>query len=277
MLRGTPLHEIVNLGPYWMKIYGTQYDPIESVKYEFGPDPKQYYIHSFPKERKAPSKGVLYYYHGGGWRFGSPELFECHAAYFIDKGWDVVMPSYRRIPKFNNDDIYEDVVNGFVDSLDRLTDTGCNTANVVIGGMSAGAHLSSLLYLRKKEISDDLEQTIKGLILLGAPVNLAMMRWSFTLYSLAGKRKSRLFQRSNPINYVTKERLTAPILCIHGTQDGLVEYASTYSFVKKVKELNSGLIEFHTLKNKTHLDCAKWSFQKDEVGELLERFLNKLD
>ncbi len=274
MLRGTPLHEIMNLAPYWLKLFSTDHQPIESKKYVFGDDPRQYYIHFYSKTKDKESKGTIYYYHGGGWRFGSPEAFVSHAAHLITLGYDVVMPSYRRIPKFNNDDIWEDVRIGFIESMDQLNSQGFNTNQIFLGGMSAGAHLAALLYLRKKEISDDLAQIIKGTILLGAPVNLAMMRKSLTVRALAGKRNSDLFKRSNPIEYITTENLNAPILCIHGTKDGLVEYESTLSFVEKIKTINPNIIQFHTLKNKTHLDCAKWSFQKDEVGDLMAKFLS---
>lgn len=275
MLRGTPLHEILHLPPFWLKIFQTEYEDLHVEKHVYGKHKRQYYLFAHSKEGSQPKLGTIYYYHGGGWQFGTPEFFLAKAAFFIRLGYDVVLPSYRRIPFFNNDHIWEDIKAGFIHSQSLLRNTKSNIENIFIGGMSCGGHLSALLYLKRDEISASLNEQLKGAILLSAPLNLAMMRNSFTLKSLAGKRNSDLFKRANPIEHLANEKLSPPILCVHGTADGLVSYDSTVSFVEKTQFLNSDVIQFHTLDNKTHIDCAKWTFREDEVGELIRSFLLK--
>ena len=70
-----------------------------------------------------------------------------------------------------------------------------------------------------------------------------------------------------------------PILCLHGTKDGLVPIKSATSFCDKIKEISADLVEFHAFPNKSHLEIGStWYYnQKSNYGQdtILINWLNK--
>ncbi len=82
---------------------------------------------------------VLFYIHGGGFVFGSPDTHSAMAAQLADRiGARAVLPRYRLAPEVSFPAAPQDVRAAW----DGLLASGVNPANVVIGGDSAGGALA---------------------------------------------------------------------------------------------------------------------------------------
>ncbi len=107
MWRGTLLHELWNLPLYWQQVSAVQLENYQQERIQFGNHNRQYCLVLRPKQ---PVKAWVVYWHGGGWQFGTPEKFSVTARPWLQAGYGVVLPSYRRIPFHQFESIREDTV-----------------------------------------------------------------------------------------------------------------------------------------------------------------------
>ncbi|MCF8570159.1 alpha/beta hydrolase [Gordonia sp. HY002] len=100
--------------------------------------------HQIPVRVLAPSenpRGVLVYYHGGGWVVGSPDQFDTLARQLAaGTGCTVVLPDYRLAPE----NVYPTAAN---DAWDVLTWTAERFAGLplIVGGDSSGGNLAAVV------------------------------------------------------------------------------------------------------------------------------------
>ncbi|KAF2464453.1 alpha/beta-hydrolase [Lindgomyces ingoldianus] len=89
---------------------------------------------------------VVVLFHGGGWVFGMPEMFEKHVVWLCKElGFVVVAVEYRKAPE----DIFPTAAN---DAVDAVNWVGQNAAKLgaepfkgfIVGGSSAGANLTAV-------------------------------------------------------------------------------------------------------------------------------------
>ena len=214
----------------------------------------------------------MVYFHGGGWKFGKPEQFKASILPFHKAGYPVILPSVRRTPWSNYYDMRADLNHLLLAILKLQQEEKLGNQKIVLGGMSAGGNLAALLCYDKHalaEIGQD-QSLFAGLLACGAALDLNKMRQSIVLHAFANSKTTRQFSLANPINHVSESE-PIPILCIHGDQDGLVEYKSTLSFINVVKKHHLDMVSFTTLTGGTHLDTAAWSIGETKLkGEILD-------
>lgn len=303
--KGNPINEALYLPVWWFKMIQLPSDNMLKSKYKYGKGFRQYLMLYEPKNQmevgdisrrsngesmglpnppleqgnfpKSPKKNVIVYIHGGGWQFSRPEAFEPNAQEWVNKGYTVFMPTHRRIPFNDYDDMREDLNLILKKVREIMVEKGIGDYGMIIGGMSSGANLAALMSLDKAALhAVNLSQNhISGLFLLGAPLNLKLMRLSPVVYFFAGGQGSPKFKKANPIEYLN-EKQDFPILGIHGTKDGFVEYESAVTFYDKLKENHHHSLEFRLLKNVTHLEVAGWSFLKNGVRDMLFDWMDRL-
>ncbi len=264
--KGTNLHEIAHLPYYNYLAYKARKDDMLSEQHSYGKHSRQYLCYFTPKN--GPTKNeIIIYFHGGGWTFGSPEMFRSNAQLFVDQGYSVVMPSYRRLPVYRAVDMAEDARLALQKTLSILKEKGLTNVRFFIGGMSSGAHLAALLCYDRAQWSTIpfSKASLAGIFLFGPPLDLGSMAWSPVIHRLAGRRGQPNFKKANPLEYV-EEAEDVPTIIVHGTQDGLVNYKSTESFVKKRGDKN---LKLHTIKEGTHLDAAFWVFRDNEIRKII--------
>ena len=277
MFRGTVGFELAQLLSYWGKTLSIgQPDHFVSEKIKYGRHAKQYMVLYSPK-KVDKSKPLLIYYHGGGWIFGKPELFIKKAALFTKLGYQVVMPSYRKLPRYTADEIIEDVI-ACTQKAQGLGAEGriYNSKEILLGGVSAGANLVSLLYFNTNMLSrSGLEQSqIKGMFLYAPPLDLSRMKKTFVLSRYAGKPGSRRYRSANPMDYLSDSK-PLPILCAHGNKDAFVEFEASKSFRSKYEELFPGQLQFTLIENGCHLDAASWAHSDNDLRRELITWLEK--
>lgn len=198
----TLLHELWQLLIFWIHMSKPDEVYFQEERIRFGSHSRQYMIRIGPEEPVEDK--VIFFNHGGGWQFGRPEWFRKYAYVLAREGYQVFLPSHRKVPFFNSIQIRQDMqlaLKGVMDWMDRR---GGTENRVVIGGMSSGGNLAALLSLdpeNRQSAGVKLEQ-IAGMFLFAAPLNLDAMWHSPSLLAFAGSRKRERYQKANPINFL---------------------------------------------------------------------------
>ncbi len=273
MFKGTALYEIFSMTGYWYKTFSTKTQNQIITKYCFGSDPKQYFLLYAPLEID-PTKPLILYYHGGGWLFGKPEIFAKKAAIFNKLGYQVIIPSYRKLPRYNYTHMREDL-NLSLKKLQQLKKDGSLVFDkIILGGTSAGGHLVSLIYYHKAilEKYGFKQEDFIGLFLTAPPLDLSQMKHSPVLSLLAGKRSKQKFHDASPINYLS-ESAPIKIFCIHGTKDGLVQFKASETFLNHFEKKFPTLLTRINLKNYGHIQSASWAHTDNYLRQELIKFI----
>ncbi len=274
--KGSMLHELVHLPFHQIVLRKLRAaSEIAGEKYYYGPHNRQYFLFFKPPAGTTLKKTAVVYFHGGGWQFGSPEMFRMKGQILAQLGYPVIMPSYRRIPLFNYIHMREDLNLCTAKAQSVLKQNYKHVQNWAFGGMSAGGNLAAHLVFNQQVLHNlpINQDQISGLYLFSAPLNLDLMEPSPVLRFYAGTRGSELFQQANPYNYITGNE-PFPVLCIHSTHDGLVNYDSTRSFVQK---LQADKVAFHTIEEGTHLLPGLWPLPDSPLRPLFLDWLERVD
>lgn len=261
---------------YWKKVMEVDIGKMPVAKIKYGKAGRQYFLFCEPPRGVPRKDKVIYYFHGGGWSFGSPEMFRANALVFAEQGYTVILPTQRRALFFNYFDIREDLNAILKKGKEVLTQKGMHELPVLLGGVSAGGNLAAHILYNRKELEKtgmDRQQII-GLFSSCGPLDLEPMMDSFLLKGFAGKRDSEQFRLANPIHYLQSDEYQ-PVLCFHGNADAMVDYQCSTRFVERLEKIRPGLAEMHTLPGGSHLDAARWSYQPDWVREKILEWILK--
>ena len=243
-------------------------------KYKFGSHKKQYLCWFEPDN--ITQDQIIIFYHGGGWTFGNPELFSDRARLFGQLGFPVIMPAHRKLPLHTYKDIREDLILTLKKVEEILSSKGWLDKKIILSGMSSGGNLAALLLLDDSLLKNThfTREQFAGAILCGAPVNLDGMTESFLLANYAGKRTQRSFKLASPIHHLPSSPLKKPILVIHGTEDGLVNFQSTADFVEALTPINQAKTDFYIIPNGSHLKAVSWAYEDNAVRKKIISWLN---
>ncbi|MEZ5059707.1 MAG: alpha/beta hydrolase [Saprospiraceae bacterium] len=277
-MKGTLAYEVLEIIKYWRNIAGIASVPAKIEKIKFGAHASQYGLLCTPLENPSPNR-LVYYLHGGGWIFGNPGMFLANGYPFLEKGYAVFLPTYRKVPRFNYSHMKEDVSQSLIVLKERLELEAKAEFAWMVGGMSAGANLAANLSLEKNlltKIGRPLDD-FKGTFLCGPPVDLNFMNKSPVLRFFAGKSNSALFKDANPVEKL-KNGTNGPFFIIQGTKDGLVQWRNVVSFVKQFKETQDQELKYKEMKNGTHLDAVAWTYKESELRtELIDWVTSKME
>ncbi len=274
--KGNLLQELIAIPYFWWKVWNSPRDQMRVTKHRFGPHSRQYLLCCEPIEGKSNPNEVVVYYHGGAWMLGTPEKFQSNAQFFVDRGYTVFVPSYRRIPFFSYPAINEDLEASLLLIESLKAKKNLPNARLLVGGMSAGANLAALIAFDRKRLArlGLSDQLISGAFLFGAPLALEGMYASLPLYWFAGKKDAEQFQQANPVFHL-QEKENLPICCVHGDKDGMVPLAAAARFIDKIKPIHSGILHFKILENSSHIDSASWVHSDNEVRQALVQWLKE--
>lgn len=101
-----------------------------------------------PKDASLTGLPVMLYLHGGGWQRGYKEDMGFMAPAVVDMNAIFVSVSYRLAPTYKWDDQLDDVLEAIALVHRSIADLGGDPNKIVIGGHSAGGHLSAMAALR---------------------------------------------------------------------------------------------------------------------------------
>ena len=271
-MTNTIFHEFWQLWAHWGQLDLPADARFEEERITFGPHSRQYMIRMGPEEPVYDK--VILFYHGGGWQFGRPEMFRKYAHVLVREGYQVFLPSHRKIPFSDYADMRQDIQLALKAVKEWMCRRNASECRVVIGGMSSGGNLAALLALdpeNREAAGVDLEE-IAGLFLLAAPLNLDAMWSSPSLLAFAGPRNGSLYAQANPVNFLDQSS-PPPTLIVHGENDALVELAAAQSFYEKMEQQYPSRAEWLMLPKGSHLDVASWAYQDNFIRYTLLHWL----
>jgi acetyl esterase/lipase len=277
---GNQLHEIIRLPRHFWMINNTL-ELVEHDRIVYGKHANQYCHIMHPSLDSSPKNTVIFFVHGGGWSVGGPYQHHYLAKIFSDLGYTVVLPAYRLAPTFSYEHLNDDLDQSLQVSLNYIDSIRSQPQHLIIGGVSAGANLATLLAFDEQrwQSTKHSRNRLKGVFSLAGALNLDKMPFSVALKEYAGKKDGTTFQKANPINYINKSD-TFELLCIHGNKDGLCSLGNAKSFHEKMKNIHPNLSRLHILDKATHLDLgAGWYYHSpSERGQkkVLIEWIQKL-
>jgi acetyl esterase len=103
-----------------------------------------------------PARGVIVYYHGGGWVIGSPDDYEhLGRAVASRTGCAVVLVGYRRAPEHRYPAAVEDAWTALRWTAVHAADIAGAEAPLIVAGDSAGGNLAAVVCRRARENGPD--------------------------------------------------------------------------------------------------------------------------
>ena len=265
---------MINLPLLWWRLWQLPAVQFSERVIRYGPHSRQYMVVLRPPAGVSPGR-LLLFFHGGAWRLGRPEYFRNYARPFLERGFTVVLPSVRRTPRHHYAHIREDLSN----LLLALHENNLRNGRVIIGGMSSGATLAALTLLDEPELTRTgwSVNDFAGALFLGAPLDLGAMPDSAPLLAFSGPRNSEQFRLANPVSYLGESvRHGWPVLCIHGTHDGLVPIGASAGFIERLRGVHGGRVDYHVLDRGTHLDAVSWVYQENEIRQALLTWIDQI-
>jgi len=186
-----------------------------------------------PSSPSAAPRPAVLFVHGGGWAAGDKRDFDGGAAELARQGYVAFSVNYRLAGKGRNlwpaqlDDVQRAV--RWVRS--RAATYGVDPSRIGAIGHSAGGHLVACLAARETRDNADpalaaFSSRVTCAVDMSGPVDLAASdnpQADGIIANLLGGRnaaRSELARDASPILFV--DARTAPVLIVHGRQDGLV-------------------------------------------------------
>ena len=201
-----------------------------------------------------------FYFHGGAWTFGRPETFIPAATPWLEQGFTVILPSYRRPPTVG----LHGVVADCRDALAALA-PGEDVTHLHVGGISAGAHLAALLALQPDWWrAAGWSLAPQKALLCAGPLVLTDL-WPALLF--------RRYGEFDPAALLPMTAARPQWQLLHGRHDAMVPYAHSRKFYDQLVAQGQ-TADLLTLAEGTHLDSGRWMFGgvgAKEVSTFLSR------
>lgn len=172
-----------------------------------------------PKVASGP-KPVLVFFYGGGWYSGARRDYSFVAKAYAARGFVVVMPDYRLVPKVHFPAFNQDGAAAIKWTRDNIARFGGDPSRIVLGGHSAGAYIAVMLaldphYLRDIGVDPHILRAAMG---LAGPYDF--YPWDSPL-SVNAMSNWPDHQATQPIHFA---RVDAPPLWLaHGSADTVVK------------------------------------------------------
>ena len=259
------LREYLSYGSFLIPLL-TFKKTIQPEKVQWG-GKSQYFLY-FPSPEPV-NDTLIIYLHGGGWNSHSPEEFAFIGEKFALEGYDCVLPSYRKTPRFRYKNLIYDVFAGYCAIRKHLSEKRTYKKVIVIGS-SAGAHLGALLcydsFLQNKfSISPD---EIDGFISLAGPLcfdSPYTFEFKYLISSLFHSSDSAMWKKGEPVRKLKQGQQTKCMI-IQSRHDGVVEFDQSHKFYQRACELGIPA-EFYEVieKQDTHSAYCAGIFLKEKT------------
>ncbi len=205
-----------------------------------------------PKSGANQSKPVLIFFYGGGWANGARAHYGFAAKAFAAKGFVVVVPDYRKVPKVRFPAFNEDGAQAVKWVRDNIAKYGGDPKRVTLSGHSAGAYIAMMLTVDRHYLSDlgvD-PKIIRATVGMSGPYDFypfdsrrsidAMMAWPRP-------------NDTQPIKFATAD--APPIMVVTGTADDTVKPRNAILLAKRLTELGT-IVKFQAYEGLSHEDVV---------------------
>ena len=183
-------------------------------------------IWSIAAKGKVP-RPVLVFFYGGGWANGTRTEYSYAARPFVEAGYIVVLPDYRKVPEVRFPGFVEDSAAAVKWVQANIGKYGGDPSRVSVAGHSAGAYNALMLALDPQWLGD--KPVTSAISLAGAA----------DFYPFTSKRAINAMSKfpdpkaTQPVSFVRAD--APPILLIHGTADTVVRIRNSNSLYAKQK------------------------------------------
>lgn len=158
------------------------------------------------------AKPVLIFFYGGGWVNGDRTSYGWAGRAYASRGFIVVVPDYRKVPKVRFPAFIEDGAEAVKWTRDNISKFGGDPDRIVMVGHSAGAHLTAMLTLDQRWLARvGASGAIKAAVGLSGP---------YDFYPFKGPRGAAAMgqwprpKETQPINFARAD--APPMLLITG-------------------------------------------------------------
>lgn len=300
------LYEIATTVPAFAKpAYYDAHPPVRSKEpavIPFGPGRLQHCVLWEPDEVRCEIP--VLYFHGGGYVFGAAESMVDAANAYNAQGYRFCSVGFREAPWHKFPSMVEDAFLGAKAALAWMEAKGVPCGRIVVGGTSAGGHLSALVCYATwlQEAYGFPAERIAGCVSVAGVADAADLllkpfptygAWR-TLVDVPADGRSRAAMRAalapySPVELVPYEARhggvpDVPLFVVHGREDTLSPYASQVRFTEQLRAANGcDSVEFLTLEGRrwqhmnTTVTMHKEPVEQSPVLGALFAWLEKLD
>ncbi|SBS28151.1 Carboxylesterase NlhH [Marinomonas aquimarina] len=111
----------------------------------YGEHPQHHLDIYLPAQTTSEQQPVVVFFYGGRWTDGDKSMYPFVAKPFVDRGYIVVVPDYRKYPEVIFPAFVEDAALAVAWTLENIADYQGNPDKLVLMGHSAGAHIGALI------------------------------------------------------------------------------------------------------------------------------------
>lgn len=224
--------------------------------------------------KSADRRPAIVFYHGGGWRGGSPSAFSRQSDGLATRGMVAISVQYRLTsqPGVALADCVRDARSAFRWVRSHAGELGIDPARLAAGGGSAGGHLAAALATLEgpDDPADDASVPLRpaALVLFNPALQLDSPR-AAEAAALPDVEALRAF---SPFHHVKSGH--PPTLILHGEADTTVPIAGARAYAARVTELG-GRCEVVGYEGQVHAFFNKSPFV-ERTHERMEQFLAEL-
>lgn len=207
------------------------------------------YIYNPADLHADDSRGAILFFHGGGWRSGSPDQFAPHCRLLASKGMVAITAEYRLTGKHKTPAwrCVEDAKSAMRWVRAHAEALGIDPDRIAVGGGSAGGHLAACIGLNVPGFvtegeDTDVRASADAMVLFNPALNIAELRNN---YRWEGRNTE-----ASPLQLVGEG--APPAIIFHGKADKTVSYDQAEAFENAMKSAGN--------------DCRLMGFEGAEHG-----------
>ena len=222
--------------------------------------------------QNAKNASVLVFFYGGRWTDGHKEQYRFVADAFVDDGYIVAIPDYRKYPAVKFPAFVEDGAQAISWIYNHIEDYGGALDKIYVAGHSSGAHIGALVATDPQYLNTyGLERNIiKGFAGLSGPY--AFEPEAEDLKDMFGPPERYPLMRAP--NYVDGQQ--PPMLLIHGLEDTTVVLENAQKLGQAIEE-KGGEVELITYEDLNHVETVGslmwfWRYKSDIKNDIIQFF-----
>ncbi len=209
--------------------------------------------------RKIKNAPVLIFIHGGAWVMGNKSRHDNFGRAFASRGIVVVCINYRLSPGVMHPEHIRDAARAFAWVKKNVRKYGSNPKKIFVSGHSAGGHLSALLALNEKYLTEVKCHTrdIAGAI----PISGPSLILNSPIFRPAFPTDADSLTDASPVKHVDEAQ--PPFLVIHAENDRAGLRWMSSQLVSVLKRHKSDVTSLEA-KSRTHLSIITSIGRKDD-------------
>lgn len=203
-----------------------------------------------PRDQNKNRASIIFFYGGcwGGCETLNKEHYLFVAQALTDKGFNLIIPDYRRHPEVKFATIMKDAVHAVEWVQTHISEYGGNPGQLFLMGHSAGAHIAAMLTLNENYLKPETYCHIKGFIGLAGPYDFLPFTDAYQKIVFGPEEN---YPTTQPVNFVDGSE--PPLLLLYGNGDDTVRPINIESLGRIVTQ-KRGLVEIHRYDGLDHTD-----------------------